>query len=109
MKERSQELTKDARRSPAKAAVDGTQDVLDKIAAMAEPDRAMAERIHAIVTDTAPELTPRTWYGMPAYARGKDVVLFFQDAVKFKARIRRSASATRRRSTMGRCGRTRTR
>lgn len=86
MKERSQELKKDARRSPATAAADGTQDVLDKIAAMAEPDRKMAERIHAIVTDSAPGLTPRTWYGMPAYAKGKDVILFFQDAAKFKAR-----------------------
>lgn len=50
------------------------------------PNRQMAERFHAIVTDSAPGLTPRTWYGMPAYAQGKDVVLFFQDAGKFKAR-----------------------
>ncbi|WP_372697105.1 iron chaperone [Arthrobacter sp. JSM 101049] len=82
MKERSQELKKTSKVSKS----DGTQDVLDKIAAMAEPDRGMAERIHEIVTDSAPELAPRTWYGMPAYAKGKDVIVFFQDAAKFKAR-----------------------
>jgi uncharacterized protein YdhG (YjbR/CyaY superfamily) len=65
----------------------GEKEVLSKIAEMSGSDRAMAERIHAIVTDTAPDLTPRTWYGMPAYANkdGK-VVCFFQDARKFKAR-----------------------
>lgn len=83
MKERSQELKKATRGSKA---ADGEADLLAKIAAMAEPDRKMAERIHEIVTDSAPELTPKTWYGMPAYAKGKDVILFFQDAAKFKAR-----------------------
>jgi uncharacterized protein YdhG (YjbR/CyaY superfamily) len=65
----------------------GEKEVLAKIAEMSGSDRAMAQRIHAIVTDTAPDLTPRTWYGMPAYANkdGK-VVCFFQDAEKFKAR-----------------------
>jgi uncharacterized protein YdhG (YjbR/CyaY superfamily) len=65
----------------------GEKEVLAKIAEMSGSDRAMAQRIHAIVTDTAPDLTPRTWYGMPAYANkdGK-VVCFFQDAQKFKAR-----------------------
>jgi uncharacterized protein YdhG (YjbR/CyaY superfamily) len=65
----------------------GEKEVLAKIAEMSGSDRAMAQRIHAIVTDTAPDLTPRTWYGMPAYANkdGK-VVCFFQDARKFKAR-----------------------
>ncbi|WP_417234419.1 iron chaperone [Arthrobacter sp.] len=86
MKERSQELKKDARRGTSKKAADGEADVLAKIAAMDDADRAMAERIHAIVREAAPGLAPKTWYGMPAYARGKDVVVFFQDAGKFKAR-----------------------
>ncbi|MEX1171365.1 MAG: DUF1801 domain-containing protein, partial [Chloroflexota bacterium] len=60
--------------------------VLAKIAEMPEPDRVMAERIHAIVKGSAPALTPRTWYGMPAYARDGKVVCFFQSAEKFKAR-----------------------
>jgi uncharacterized protein YdhG (YjbR/CyaY superfamily) len=64
----------------------GESDLLAKIAEMAEPDRAMAERIHAIVKASAPELTPRTWYGMPAYAKGGKVVCFFQPALKFKSR-----------------------
>jgi uncharacterized protein YdhG (YjbR/CyaY superfamily) len=65
---------------------DGTADVLQKIAEMADGDRALAERLHRIITETAPELTPRTWYGMPAYARDGKVVCFFQAAGKFKAR-----------------------
>jgi uncharacterized protein YdhG (YjbR/CyaY superfamily) len=69
-----------------KAGADGESDLLAKIAEMAEPDRAMAERIHAIITASAPELSPRTWYGMPAYAKGSDVICFFQPALKFKAR-----------------------
>jgi uncharacterized protein YdhG (YjbR/CyaY superfamily) len=60
--------------------------VLAKIAELSASDRAMAERVHAIVTSTAPELAPRLWYGMPAYARGGDVVCFFQGAQKFKTR-----------------------
>jgi uncharacterized protein YdhG (YjbR/CyaY superfamily) len=82
MKERAKE-TKAAKRNKT---VDGTADVLEKIAAMAEADRVLAERLHEIITKTAPELTPKTWYGMPAYARGDKVVCFFQDAAKFKAR-----------------------
>lgn len=66
--------------------VDGTNEVLAKIAAMAEPDRILASRLHEIITAAAPELTPKTWYGMPAYAREGKVVCFFQDAGKFKAR-----------------------
>jgi uncharacterized protein YdhG (YjbR/CyaY superfamily) len=67
-------------------AADGEAEVLAKIAAMTEPDRSMAERIHAIVKEVAPELAPRTWYGMPAYAKGGKVVCFFQDAAKFNSR-----------------------
>ncbi|HZQ66566.1 MAG TPA: DUF1801 domain-containing protein [Gaiellaceae bacterium] len=64
----------------------GEQDLLEKIAAMPEADRVKAERVHAIVKEAAPELVPRTWYGMPAYAKGGRVVCFFQSAAKFKAR-----------------------
>ena len=88
MKERAQELKKDARRGSRakKAEVDGESDVLAKIAEMREPDRAMAERLHAIVKASAPALSPKTWYGMPAYAKDGKVVCFFQSAEKFKSR-----------------------
>ena len=85
MKERAAELKAEARRGGANKA-DGEQDLLAKIAEMAEPDRSMAERLHAIVTTSAPALAPRTWYGMPAYALDGKVVCFFQSAQKFKAR-----------------------
>ena len=78
MKERARELKRDT--------ADGEQDVREKIAEMAEPDRAMAKRIHAIVMNAAPTLTPRTWYGMPAYTLNGKVVCFFQGAQKFKSR-----------------------
>jgi hypothetical protein len=65
---------------------DGESDVLAKIAEMPEADRAMAERLHALVKEAAPGLSPRTWYGMPAYAKDDKVVCFFQSAAKFKAR-----------------------
>ena len=65
---------------------DGESEVLAKIAAMKEPDRALAKRIHALIKKVAPELAPKTWYGMPAYAKGDKVICFFQDAAKFKAR-----------------------
>jgi uncharacterized protein YdhG (YjbR/CyaY superfamily) len=65
---------------------DGERDLLGKIAEMAEPDRSMAERVHAIVRAAAPSLSPKTWYGMPAWTRDGDVVCFFQGARKFKAR-----------------------
>ncbi len=65
---------------------DGADEVLAKIAEMSESDRAMAERLHALITATAPGLSPRTWYGMPAYAKDGDVVCFFQGAQKFKTR-----------------------
>src|SRR3954447_16279856 len=84
MKERARELKADARGKKARA--DGERDVLAKIAEMQEPDRAMAKRLHAIVKDSAPDLSPRTWYGMPAYAKDGKVVCFFQSAQKFKTR-----------------------
>jgi uncharacterized protein YdhG (YjbR/CyaY superfamily) len=84
MKEHAKELKAAARRGAAEA--DGEADVLAKIAEMPESDRAMAERIHAVVRSTAPDLVPRTYYGMPAYARDGKVVCFFQPADKFKAR-----------------------
>ena len=65
---------------------DGESEVLAKIAAFEQPDRAMAERLHALIKTNAPGLTPRTWYGMPAYAKDGNVVCFFQDARKFKSR-----------------------
>src|SRR4051812_30380336 len=80
MKERARELK--AERGKA----DGEAEVLAKIAEMTEADRAMAERIHAIVKANAPELSPKTWYGMPAYAKDGKVVCFFQSAQKFKSR-----------------------
>ena len=85
MKERAKELKAEERAQKDKAA--GERDVLEKIAEMPEPDRAMAERLHAIITASAPDLSPRTWYGMPAYANkdGK-VVCYFTPASKFKER-----------------------
>jgi uncharacterized protein YdhG (YjbR/CyaY superfamily) len=80
MKERSRELRADASKA------DAEKEVLAKIAEMPEPDRAMAKRIHAVVTASAPALSPRTWYGMPAYAKEGKVVCFFTPASKFKER-----------------------
>ena len=88
MKEHAQELKAEARRGPRakKDKADGESDVLAKIAEMPEPDRAIAERLHAVIQASAPALSPRTWYGMPAYAKDGNVVCFFQSAHKFKAR-----------------------
>ncbi|MGA7671991.1 MAG: DUF1801 domain-containing protein [Nitrolancea sp.] len=86
MKEYAEERKKAARRGSKATREDGESDLLAKIAEMEEPDRSMAERIHAIVKETAPELEPRTWYGMPAYSKDGNVVCFFQCAQKFKAR-----------------------
>src|SRR5712671_5063123 len=86
MKERTKELAAEARRGPRASTADGEHDVLAKIAEMPEPDRAMAERLHALIKASAPALSPRTWYGMPAYAKDGNVVCFFQGAHKFKAR-----------------------
>ena len=88
MKERAQELKAQARRGPRakKDNADGVHDVLAKIAEMPAPDRAMAERIHAIITACAPTLSPKTWYGMPAYAKDGKVLCYFTPASKFKER-----------------------
>ena len=80
MKERARELKAEAGRA------EGERDVLAKIAEMPESDRAMAERLHAMVKASAPDLAPRTWYGMPAYTKDGDVVCFFRSAEKFKSR-----------------------
>ena len=86
MKERVQELKAAARRGPRADKADGESAVLAKIAEMPEPDRAMGERLHAIIKASAPALSPRLWYGMPAYAKDGKVVCFFQSAQKFKTR-----------------------
>lgn len=86
MKDHATELKNAARRGAKATKADGESDVLAKIAQMPESDRVMAERLHAIVKATAPDLTPRTWYGMPAYAKDDKVILFFKCASKFKAR-----------------------
>jgi uncharacterized protein YdhG (YjbR/CyaY superfamily) len=86
MKERARELKAAARRGPRAGKADGESDVLAKIAEMPGPDRAMAERLHAVIKASAPALSPRTWYGMPAYAKDGNVVCFFQSAQKFKTR-----------------------
>jgi uncharacterized protein YdhG (YjbR/CyaY superfamily) len=86
MRERVQELKAEARRGPRAGRADGESAVLAKIAALPQPDRAMAERLHAIIKANAPALSPKTWYGMPAYAKDGNVVCFFQSAQKFKTR-----------------------
>jgi uncharacterized protein YdhG (YjbR/CyaY superfamily) len=86
MKERAQELKAEARRGPRADKADGESAVLAKIAEMQESDRAMANRLHAIIKASAPALSPKTWYGMPAYAKDDKVVCFFQSAQKFKSR-----------------------
>src|SRR5215217_4709374 len=86
MKERAQELKAEARRSPHADKAGGESDVLAKIAEMPEPDRAMGKRLHEIIKASAPALSPKTWYGMPAYAKDGKVVCFFQSAQKFNSR-----------------------
>ena len=86
MKERVQEQKAAARRGPRPNKADGESDVLAKIAEMPEPDRAMGKRLHAVIKASAPDLSPRLWYGMPAYAKDGKVVCFFQSAQKFKTR-----------------------
>jgi uncharacterized protein YdhG (YjbR/CyaY superfamily) len=80
MKERAREL------KAAKTKEEGERALLAKISEMPEPDRAMAERLHAIITKSAPSLSPKTWYGMPAYAKDDEIVCFFKSADKFKSR-----------------------
>ena len=101
MRERAQELKSAAREGKG----DGESDVLEKIAAMPEPDRTMGERIHAIVKASAPGLSPRLWYGMPAYARDGKVVCFFQGAHKFKVRYATLGFSDKAKLDEGRCGR----
>src|SRR3981081_1260838 len=86
MRERLQELTAEARRGRRADKADGESAVLAKIAALPQPDRAMGERLHAIIKATAPAVSPKMWYGMPAYAKDGNVVCFFQSAQKFKTR-----------------------
>jgi uncharacterized protein YdhG (YjbR/CyaY superfamily) len=86
MQESARERKAASRRSLGEERTEGEQEVRAKIAEMPEPDRAMAERIHALVTDSAPDFVPRTYYGMPAYAKDGKVICFFQPASKFKVR-----------------------
>jgi uncharacterized protein YdhG (YjbR/CyaY superfamily) len=86
IKEYVEERKATARRGSKATRADGESDVLAKIAEMPEPDRSLAERVHALVTASAPELAPRTWYGMPAYAKDGNVICYLQNAQKFKAR-----------------------
>jgi len=86
MRERLQEVNAEARRGSRPGRADGESAALAKIAALPQPDRAMAERLHAIIKANAPALSAKTWYGMPAYAKDGNVVCFFQSAQKFKTR-----------------------
>ena len=86
MKDRARELKAAGRRGPSAPKADGESEVLAKIAEMREPDRGLAERLHALIKTTAPDLAPRTWYGMPAYAKDGNLVCFFKPAQKFKVR-----------------------
>jgi uncharacterized protein YdhG (YjbR/CyaY superfamily) len=86
MRERVRELKAERSRGPRAPQADGESAVLAKIAALPQPDRAIGERLHALIKANAPALSPRTWYGMPAYARDGAVVCFFQSAQKFKTR-----------------------
>jgi uncharacterized protein YdhG (YjbR/CyaY superfamily) len=86
MQESARERKATSRRDPGDSRAEGERDVVEKIAEMPEPDRVMAERLHALVTSIAPSLVPRTYYGMPAYAKDGKVICFFQAASKFKVR-----------------------
>jgi uncharacterized protein YdhG (YjbR/CyaY superfamily) len=86
MKERGQELKAAARRGKRADTADAERDVLAKLAELPQPDRAMGQRLHAIITANAPALSPKLWYGMPAYAKDGKVVCFFQAAAKFNSR-----------------------
>ena len=86
MQESARERKAASRRGSVDERAEGEREIRDKIAEMPEPDRTMAERVHALVTDSAPVLVPRTYYGMPAYAKDGKVVCFFQPASKFRVR-----------------------
>ncbi|MEZ0095059.1 iron chaperone [Streptacidiphilus sp. EB129] len=86
MKEHALELKTAVRRGAKASAADGEADVLAKIAEMADADRILAQQVHAVVKAAAPQLSPKLWYGMPAYAKDGKIVCFFQSAAKFKAR-----------------------
>src|SRR6266498_1825163 len=86
MQESARERKAGARRGPVDERAEGEQQIRDKIAELSEPDRTMAERIHALVTDSAPAFVPRTYYGMPAYAKDGKTICFFKPASKFKER-----------------------
>ena len=86
MKDHAEELKAASRRGSRATKADGESDLRAKIAEMSEPDRGMAERLHAIIMDSAPALAPKTWYGMPAYAKDGNVICFFRSAAKFKTR-----------------------
>jgi len=86
MKERARELKAEKRRGGRSSKADGERELLGRLAEMPAADRSMGERLHAIIKENAPELSPKTWYGMPAYAKDGKVVCFFQGAAKFKSR-----------------------
>ena len=86
MKERARELKAEKRRGGRSSKADGERELLGKLAEMPAADRSMGERLHAIIKENAPELSPKTWYGMPAYAKDGKVLCFFQSAQKFKSR-----------------------
>ena len=86
MRDRSRELKAEEGKGPRQKSTDGEDDVLAKIAEMPDADREMAERLHAMIKANAPALSPKTWYGMPAYAKDGNVVCFFQSSHKFRAR-----------------------
>ena len=104
-----QEAMRERARERRAAAKDPEGDMAAKIKAMPQPDREMAERLAAAIKAGVPELSPRTWYGMPAWTKDDKVVCFFQNASKFRPGTRRSASATRRSWTTATCGPARTR
>ena len=105
MQESARERKAASKRSPAEERAEGERDLRDKIAEMPEPDRAMAERLHALVTETAPVLVPRTYYGMPAYAKDGKVICFFQPKSKFKVRYSTFGFQPDARLDDGTCGR----
>jgi hypothetical protein len=86
MQEATRERKRHARRDPAAERAAGEQEVLEKIASLADHDRAIAERLHAVITAAAPDLAPRTWYGSPAYYLDGTLICFFQETAKFKTR-----------------------